>query len=103
MLDHDLRGRLVEVAKRRDTIGYSELRLEAPQTLALPLDEINKHENQAGRPLLSAVVTHKDADRMPGGGFFTIAWELGQYKVGYPEEYWRQELERVWNHWADGR
>ena len=103
MLDRDLRGRLIKVAQRRDTISYSELRPEAPQTLALPLDEINKYELRAGKPLLSAVVIHKDTDRMPGDGFFRIAWEMGQYKEGEPEEYWRQELERVWNYWADGR
>ena len=92
MLDHDLRQRLIEVAKNKETISYSELRPEAPQTLAIPLDEINKYEHREGRPLLSAVVTHKDGDRMSGDGFFRIAWELGQYKEGDPEEFWRGEL-----------
>ena len=100
MLDFDLRQRLIEVAKSKETISYSELRPDAPQTLAAPLDEINKYEHEEGRPLLSPVVAHKDGDRMPGSGFFESAWELGQYKEGNPEEYWRQELERVWGYWG---
>ena len=99
MLDHDLRQRLIEVAKCRATVSYSELRPDAPQTLAVPLDEINRHEHREGRPLLSAVVTHKDGDQMSGDGFFRIAWELGEYQEGDPERYWRQELERVWDYW----
>ena len=100
MLDFDLRQRLIEVAKSKETISYSELRPDAPQTLAAHLDEINKYEHGEVRPLLSAVVTHKDGDRMPGSGFFKSAWELGQYKEGNREEYWRQELERVWGYWG---
>ena len=99
MVDHDLRRSLIDVAKRRETISYSELRPDAPQTLAAPLDEINRHEHREGRPLLSAVVAHKDGDRMSGDGFFRIAWELGEYQEGDPERYWRQELERVWDYW----
>ena len=80
MLDHDLRQRLIEVAKCRATVNYSELRPDAPQTLAVPLDEINRHEHREGRPLLSAVVTHKDGDQMSGDGFFRIAGSLGSTK-----------------------
>ena len=99
-MDQDLRQRLIEVAKSRRTASYSELRPEAPQTLATPLDEINTHEHQEGRPLLSAVVVHKDGDGMPGVGFFTIAWELKQYLGGDPHQFWTQELERVWDYWT---
>ena len=98
MVDDDLRRSLVEVAKRRETSNYSELRPDAPQALAAPLGEINRHEHREGRPLLSAVAAHKDADRMSGDGFFRIAWELAQYKEGNPELFWRRELEQVWNH-----
>ena len=69
MVDYDLRRSLIDVAKLRETISYSELRLDAPQALAAPLDEINRHEHREGRPLLSAVVAHKDGDRMSGDGF----------------------------------
>ena len=77
MLGHDLRQRPIEVAKCRATVNYSELRPDALQTLAVPLDETNRHEHRESRPLLSAVVTHKDGDLMSGDGFFRIAWELG--------------------------
>ena len=100
MLDHDLRQRLIDVAKLGQTISYSELRPDAPQTLAAPLDEINRYEYREGRPLLSAVVTHKEGDRMSGDGFFRIAWELGEYKEGDPELYWKQELQKVWDYWT---
>ena len=88
MLDYDLRQKLIEVAKSKGTISYLELRPDAPQTLAAPLDEINKYEQGEGRPLLSAVVVHKEGDGMPGVGFFTIAWELGQYGGGEADQAW---------------
>ena len=47
-LDQDLRRRLIDVAKLRGTISYSDLRPEAPQTLAAPLDEINTYEHRKG-------------------------------------------------------
>lgn len=99
-MDQDLRKRLIEVAKRRETTSYSDIRPEAPQTLAAPLDEINIYEQRAGRPLLTAVVIHKDGDSMLGVGFFTIAWELGQYLNGDPHQFWNQELEWVWDYWT---
>ena len=99
MLDYDLRQKLIEVAKSKGTISYLELRPDAPQTLAAPLDEINKYEQGEGRPLLSAVVVHKEGDGMPGVGFFTIAWELGQYGGGEADQDWKQELKRVWGYW----
>ena len=101
MVDHDLRQRLIEVARSGQTINYSALRPDAPQTLGAPLDEINRHEHREGRPLLSAVVAHKDGDRMSGVGFFNVAWELGRYKGGDPEQYWTRELESVWNYWQN--
>ena len=63
-------------------ISFSDFQLDDPETLAAPLDEINRHEHRERRPLLSAVVTHKDGDRLSGNGFFRIAWKLGRYKEG---------------------
>ena len=37
---------------------------------------------------------------MLGVGFFTIAWELGQYLNGDPHQFWNQELEWVWDYWT---
>ncbi len=99
-MDQYIRDRLIEVAQRRETISYSDLRPEAPQTLAAPLDEIDVYEHRERRPLLSALVVHKDGDGMPGQGFFTIAWKLGQYSSGDPVQFWKQELERVWDYWT---
>ena len=99
-MDQDIRQRLIEVARRRATICYSELRPEAPRTLAVPLDEINTYEHREGRPLLSAVVVRKDGNGMPGEGFFYIAWQLGRFLYGDEHRYWRQELDKVWNFWA---
>jgi hypothetical protein len=36
------------------------------------LDDINRHERELGRPMLSAVLVHKES-LMPGQGFFTLA------------------------------
>ena len=72
-----LREKLIEVAKRKRTILYSEVapvvKLQAHDfTLFRILDDINRHEHEAGRPLLTAVVVRKE-DGMPGGGFFKVA------------------------------
>jgi len=76
---------LVETARKRRTIAYSDLasRLESfefqpndPRLYRL-LDDISREEVEAGRGMLSVVVVHKD-DKLPGTGFFELAKALGR-------------------------
>ena len=81
-----LRAALVERAKVRGMIPYSELvekitiiELE-PNSFALAamLGEVSTEEDAADRGMLSVIVVHKEGDMQPGPGFFELAGELGR-------------------------
>ena len=100
-----VRERLIEVAKHKGTISYSDvariadLHVRDP-TLFRILDDISTHEHKAGRPLLTAVVIRQDK-RMPGDGFFKLARRLGLHRVGADDkEYWQRQRDRVYAAWA---
>ena len=96
----DAYGKLIAVARRGETVNYSDIVSLAdgyPQLFRI-LDRINRHEHQGGRPLLSAVVV--GAEGIPGRGFFELARELGLYVGDGKAEYWSEELERVHRWWA---
>jgi hypothetical protein len=54
-MDVKLYGLLVEKARHRETVAYSETGKSRAVVGAL-LDEINRHERAEGRPLLSVIV-----------------------------------------------
>ena len=100
--------RLTEVARRGEITSYAEIARLAHVDLDNPhfgavigrlLDEINRAEHAAGRPLVSAVVVSKERN-MPGPGFFDCARTLGLYRDGDDLGYWVEELGRVHRHWA---
>jgi len=98
---------LAEVARRKDTITYSDLvaqiraiRLEAHDYAVREfLGEISTEEHDRGRGMLSAVVVYKTGDQMPGPGFFELARELG-HRVNDNTAFWIQELNRVYAAWS---
>ena len=76
--------KLKEVARSEKVIYCSEIAPLAGLDMNSPndrneigaiLDDINRHEQELGRPMLSAVVVHKES-LMPGQGFFTLARAL---------------------------
>src|SRR6266540_2306469 len=81
----EMRAILVRTAKAGDFIPYSELVTEIRSITFDPRDpklffmlrEISAEEDAAGRGMLTAVVTHKRGDMMPGQGFFDLAKSLG--------------------------
>ena len=99
---------LRNVARDRTTITYGELaarlsdRDDAPTPDVLPglLRAISSEEDAAGRGMLSAVVVRASGTRMPGGGFFRLAADLGR-DVTDRRTCWSRELARVY--WANGR
>ncbi len=99
--DDDLRQRLIQVARRRETVTYGALSPSAPQSLWRPLDRINWVEHAEGRPLLTAVVVNKDR-RRPGEGFFKMAKEMGRFDGNDWDAFWRRELQAVWDYWDEG-
>ena len=70
----ELRDRLRDVARERNTIHYGDIAPDLGLDMEDPADrvriggilgDISKEEHREGRPMLSAVVTHK-GDERPG-------------------------------------
>ena len=103
----EARRAMIDAARRRGVISYSELvgrvtscRLE-PHDLRLAhmLGEISSEEDDAGRGLLTVVVVHKSGDMKPGSGFFTLARSRGRETADW-QRFWLEELERVYEAWS---
>ena len=97
---------LIEAARNRETITYRELARKVGLYGDMPrlfriLDDINRDERAAGRPMLSAIVV--GASGMPGKGFFRLARSLGLYRGIDDRGFWQEEVRRVHNHWETGR
>lgn len=99
---------LIEVAKQRGRIAYSELtpRIQAiqfdyeDQRFGWFLGEISEEEMKANRGMLSAIVVHKSGDMIPGPGFYDLAKRLGK-KVGDIDRFWLSEFNKVHDVWAN--
>lgn len=111
-MNKDLYKTLVATASsEKATITYSEVaqllnlsmrHTEDRQKLAGLLDEISRSEHEQGRPMLSAVVVHKDGNQMPGSGFFDLAQKLNllnSRSTNSELTFWVEELKSVRNHW----
>ena len=99
-----VRANLIEVARRRGTITYSEaarwIGITAIGIGPNVLDPINEYEHARGRPLLSAVVVGKSSG---SPGVASTLWQLGwaSTQEATKEGYWRQEVQAVYNTWAE--
>ena len=100
--------KLKEVARAGTVTYYSAIAPMAGLDMNLPndryeigaiLDDINRHERELGRPMLSAVVVHKDT-LMPGQGFFTLGRALGLFVGNDKDKFYIQELYKVHEYWA---
>ena len=99
---------LIEVARRKGRIAYSELagQIHAIQIGAHDprmfhlLGEISTEEEKAGRGMLTAIVVHKFGDMQPGPGFFELAKSLGK-DTSDVLACWVKEFNRVHNYWAN--
>ena len=102
----EMRNILIDIAKKQDTIAYSELvkrvqiiSLEANSyALAAMLGKISTAEDATGRGMLSAVVVRKENKR-PGKGFFELARILGR-NVSDEETFWINEVKKVYSSWG---
>jgi hypothetical protein len=98
----ELRSAILQAAGDRRMTCYSEV---APQVHVTNVDaystllnyllgEISSDEHAEGRPLLTAIVTHKDGDREPGPGFYEMARSLG-YRFADPVVFWAAQVQEV--------
>lgn len=108
MIDEDIYRELIEVARAGETCFYSAIAPLAGLDMAIPkdrpalgliLDEINRHEHGAGRPLLSAVVVLKH-EGVPSLGFFDCARQLHLHTGLNDDGFWVEELQRVYDYWS---
>src|SRR5690242_6835629 len=85
MLNQPIYEKLKLVAISQEMTTYSEiaplacLDMENPsdrEQIRQVLGKISTYEHQHGRPLLTAIVVHKQ-DNIPGPGFFELARHLG--------------------------
>lgn len=108
----EMRLAIIERAKKRGKIAYSELLnevstlrfdLEQPDhrsIMAEMLGEISLVEDKAGRGMLSALVVHKTGDQEPGQGFFHYAEVLGR-DISNKLACWVKEMNIVHDYWAN--
>ena len=92
MVNEKIYNKLKEIARRQETITYSQLAsdcnfpyssVDERNQFHHLLGEISKFEVEKNRPMLSVLVHHKgDVERTPGKGFFNLADELNQRKEG---------------------
>jgi hypothetical protein len=93
--------KLLEVARWRDLITYSEVSKIArvavrSSTFWQILDDINIVELSAGRPMLSAVVVAQESG-IPGEGFFKQAKAFGRQLESQDDRlFWREECNRIY-------
>lgn len=97
---------LISVARKPDTITYSELTAKISSIVFEPhgspfdhfLGQISAQEDGEGRGMLTAIVVHKTGDYMPGKGFYKLAKELGREFTDV-EIAWALEVKRVYKVW----
>ncbi|TET67877.1 MAG: hypothetical protein E3J40_02425 [Dehalococcoidia bacterium] len=106
--------KLKEVARTSCLITYDELNRELKLGLDFEkredrgkvgelLGEISKHEVEAGRPMLQAMVVRKERDGTygdPGEGFYELARDLGVFHGDNKYIFWVSELNAVHNYWS---
>ena len=86
-MSKDIRDQLIELARQKTTWTYSQLNEQLQlgfdfnnlldrKEVGEILGEISIHEFEKERPLLSALITHKDNKREQGDGFYKLCEEL---------------------------
>jgi len=112
MINQILYKKLIETAKVKTTIYYGEvanicnLDLNDPNdrhnVLCEMLGDISTYEHENKRHMLSVVVVLKNIKpRIAGSGFFELAIELGKKQNQTNEEFFRDELKRVYDYWEN--
>jgi len=112
MINKKVYNKLIEIARAKKTITYSELSEECGLFLDFDnindrnkissiLGEISKYEVKKGGPMLSSLVVLKNSHpQKPAFGFYTYADELEVRKKGESDQqlFWRQ-LKECYKHW----
>jgi hypothetical protein len=97
-----LRQAILTAAWERRMTHYAEVAEAVSVTSVDPHSGLMNHllggifedEHEAGKPALTAIVTHKDGDKEPGPGFYDQARALG-YRFDEPFVYWSTQVQAV--------
>jgi hypothetical protein len=102
----EMRAILIDCAKRRQTITYSELaqtitsaRMHHRAPIFHRLLDHLMTGDDPDEPSLATLVVRKDSG-IPGMGYFAIAGRDGEY-VPDPEAYWKERFDELCAYWAD--
>ena len=112
MINKKIYEKLKEIAKRQETITYSQIALDVNIPYSSVdernefhhlLGEISKFEVKNKRPMLSVLVHHKgDIQRTPGKGFFNLADNLNQRKERETDlQLQYRIIKDCWNFWKN--
>jgi hypothetical protein len=108
MLHKPIYKELKRVARRQEMTNYSAIAPLAGLDMDNPahrdemrqiLGKISTYEHQQGRPMLTAVVVHKQ-DNIPGYGFFELGRHLGLLSPGHELAFFCREVVRAHATWA---
>ena len=103
-----IRAELIGLARRRETITYGILghkfgldvgETEQRNHVSNLLDDINRDELRAERPMLSSIVVSAGSG-MPGSGYFNLARRLELYDGNDDRAFWEEQVERVFDYWS---
>ena len=112
MINKGIYKKLIEIARRQETITYSQFAsdcnfpyssVDERNQFHHLLGEISKFKVKKKRPMLSVLVHHKgDIQRTPGKGFFNLADELNQRKEGETDlQLQYRIIKECWKEWKD--
>lgn len=111
----EIRTQLIELARAKTPWSYSQLndQLQLGLNFKNPYDrdligewlgEISVHEFENNRPLLSALIIHKSADREQGDGFYKLCGDL--YNKDWKElkednDFELNEMKECYSYWKN--
>lgn len=106
-MNQELYDCLLTEARRRGYTTYTDAGRQIGLDMAIDadrdqmtglLEEIARHEQDSGRPMLTAVVILR-GENMPSDGFFRIAAEFGRFDDGDRLRFWIDALNEVHGYW----
>lgn len=98
----ELRSAILDAAWDRQMTWYGAIAQEVRAVHLEPYSALMNHllgaifeeEHEAGRPLLTSIVTHKYGDKEPGPGYYDQARSLG-YRFDEPFVFWSTKVQEV--------
>lgn len=98
----ELRAAIMDAARDRRMTWYAEVADQITAVHVEPYSALLNHllgticeeEHRADRPLLTAIVTHKNGDKEPGPGFYEMARSLG-FSFHEPYIFWSTQVQDV--------